>query len=153
MAQGRLPRVTVVATLVAAACRPSVAAPVQPSEPTAAERSTTVEDLRSDAVQPDAPTEDGGFLVELESLCRDPWKGVLVRAGDAQPSSRDPFEIRSATTYELRLLPGDAILLTTPHGGIMDVRFDGIADGYDARVEVNAECSGVKRTVVREPRR
>jgi hypothetical protein len=40
-------------------------------------------------------------------------------------------------------------VLTSPHGGVMDVRFDGIADGYGARVEVNAECSGIKRTLVR----
>ncbi len=125
------------------------------SDPTTSvsDPTTSVSDLRSDAAPPSGTgSDDRAFVVKLESLCREPWKGLLVPHGgaDAKPA---PFEIRSSKTHELRLLPGDAILLTTPHGGIMDVRFDGTADGYDARVEVNAECSGVKRTLVREATR
>lgn len=92
---------------------------------------------------------DEGFVVTLGSQCSDTWKGAIVRgAGSEEREKAGRFEIPNASTRELRLVKGDALLLTSPHGGIMALQFDKLTPGYGARVEVTSTCSGVKQTVV-----
>jgi hypothetical protein len=77
--------------------------------------------------------------------------------GKARPkaSGWEPggFEIRKSSNRDLFMRRGDALLLTTPNGGIMALRFDNLTAGYGALVEVTPECSGVNQTVVRSAAR
>jgi hypothetical protein len=136
--------------LVVAACQP---AEVPVVEPTAAvQEPAPLEPIAGDDAPTSEPSDAEGFVVTLASRCGDTWKGVIVR-GNPAPPKQGPggFDVSNARTHELEMRPGDSLLLTSPHGGIMALQFDSLAAGDDARVEVTPECSGVKRTIVRKP--
>jgi hypothetical protein len=96
------------------------------------------------------PSDAQRFVVTLGSRCGDTWKGVIVR-GSGASDGQTHFDISNASQHQLEMNPGDALLLTSPHGGIMALQFDNLTAGDDARVELTPECSGVKRTIVRKP--
>lgn len=142
--------------LVAVGCRP--ATPIETPEPPPAEPVAQVEPLVSELDEATAakePVEEEGYVVTLASRCEQQWTVLLIRgdseeevpSSDAEPGE---FQLGDATTHQLRLHPGDAVLLTTPYGGMLDLRFDEIYEGFVERVEVNSECTGVKRTRIPE---
>lgn len=154
----RLSCVGLALAAVSLGCRPGEPPPtVAPGAglDAAAETPTGPVDDTADA----PPPAEDGFVVTLQSHCRDTWNGTLVpgkeRKAEPRPTSsgwdRGGFPIGPATNRELSMRPGDSLLLTTPSGGIMALDFDDINAGYGARVEITRECSGVNQTVVRAP--
>lgn len=135
--------------VILSACRPAETATAEPT----AVVSESTEATQTDRVdEGDAPQsiEDGSFVVTLGSRCGDTWRGAVLRDGVVRNDGADAgrFDVARESTRELRMQPGDALLLTSPHGGIMALQFDKMSAGYDARVEVTSECSGVKRTLI-----
>jgi hypothetical protein len=145
--------VGVAIVFVGSACRPTETPIVEPTasipEP-AAELATQplTEDVGEETIE--SSTDDGGFVVTVGSRCNDTWRAAVMRDGGVRREGPEPgrFDVPNASTRELKLQPGDSLLLTSPHGGIMALQFDNLSKGYNARVEVTEACSGVKRTVV-----
>ena len=141
--------VGVAIAFVGSACRPGETPIVEPTasipEP-AAELAT--QPVIEDTIE--SSTDDGGFVVTVGSRCNDTWRAAVMRDGGVRREGPEPgrFDVPNASTRELKLQPGDSLLLTSPHGGIMALQFDNLSKGYNARVEVTEACSGVKRTVV-----
>lgn len=147
VAPARVPSLGLWVVLSCAACKPTEHATVEPLSvaPNAelAQPPDEADDVES--------TDDGRFMVTLASGCSESWNATLLRKDEGEPL-RGPsrFELDSST-HELWLRPGDALLLTTPHGGIMALDFDGLAAGDAARVDVTPECTSVKQTVISRP--
>jgi hypothetical protein len=139
----RVSPIAFVVALVGVACRPVDTLP--PEEPGAAPIADVSFDDEADVeIETDVRAGDGGFSVTLASRCRDAWNGTVVRA-----TSKEGFTIDGTREERLRMQPGDALLLTTPHGGIFAMDFDKVTVGYAARVEVTPECT-VRRTWIPE---
>ena len=139
--------------VILSACAPAETATAEPTAvvPAAADDVAT-ESVVEDDVEPEsgvASPSDGSFVVTLGSRCSDTWRGAVLRDGAVRKGAdAGRFDVPGASTRELRMFPGEALLLTSPHGGIMALQFDNLSAGYEARVEVTPECSGVKRTLV-----
>jgi hypothetical protein len=135
---------------ILSACAPEQTATVEPTADVPAP-ADEVETERAAEVEDDVASSagDGSFVVTLGSRCGDTWRGAVLRDGAVRKGAdAGRFDVPSASTRELRMFPGEALLLTSPHGGIMALQFDNLSAGYEARVEVTPECSGVKRTLV-----
>jgi len=136
-------------TLACASCQPAPSTP--PTSPPTASAAPS-EPRAADPAEPESevPAPQPIFDVVVSSQCRDAWHAKLHLADEeGAPQGPREFDVVASQSTTVQLRRGDSILFTTLRGGIMAVDFEAHDPAYDARVEVSAECSGVKNTTVR----